>query len=185
MEWVLVLVQSTELQASLLNVKAIFLRRRNFAKSPCYDARLSSSKRQLTKEIITRHLPALCCFYNCTVHTINYLLHQLKVSTVSGRDQNNAFEGVKCGARRSMWCRRGHMPVSVHTHHNISDITTCVVRDATMCADIPNTTIGDNTHCWRSACQSLQRQCFVGRDRLRGHNKVLRDSDNCGRMPRI
>ena len=37
------------------------------------------------------------------------------------------------------------MPVSVHTHHNISDITTCVVRDATMCADIPNTTIGDNT----------------------------------------
>ena len=68
------------------------------------------------------------------------------------------------------------MPVPLQTHHNISDITTCVVRDASVCANIPNTTIGDNTlleECHRERSLTLlDANALWGRDR--GQNKVVR-----------
>ena len=121
---------------------------------PCFpDQRAQTDKRDHNKTFAGALLLLQSCAINYRLSMIyevlwssKWLLHQLQAFTVSRRDQNNAFEGVKCGPRRSVWCRRGHMPVPLQTHHNISDITTCVVRDASVCANIPNTTIGDNTY---------------------------------------
>ena len=106
-------------------------------------------------------------------------LAQIKTTPLK---ESSVDHAALCG----VW--RRHMVV-LHTHHNISDITTCVVRDsASVCANIPNTRIADNTYCWKSGCHS-ERSLTLWDNALWGGREVItklskhRHSHNCGHMP--